>query len=163
MWHHMQAKPSGYDDDVLCIALPTTEATLPAVNDTAAAAAAAARGNGAGSLEAASNSTSPASPAATHLAARAASPGLPAQDDFSTGLTDTATPQPSPAPSLDQLAWHAAATAQGQLNPASPWQQAWDSASGHFYYYNEALQLTQVGLLVSSWPSAGHQPRGRDF
>jgi hypothetical protein len=47
-------------------------------------------------------------------------------------------------PSLEQLAWQAAAVAQGRVEACSPWQQAWDAATGHFYYYNEAAQQTRV-------------------
>lgn len=46
--------------------------------------------------------------------------------------------------SLERLAWQAAAAGQGRVEPASPWQQAWDAGTGHFYYYHEAAQLTQV-------------------
>ncbi|PRW59904.1 trimethylguanosine synthase [Chlorella sorokiniana] len=42
-----------------------------------------------------------------------------------------------------QLAWQSTAAAQGRVAQDSPWQQAWDAATGHFYYYNQTLQLTQ--------------------
>ena len=44
----------------------------------------------------------------------------------------------------EQLAWEATAAAQGLVAPGSPWQQAWDTGCGHFYYYNESQQITQV-------------------
>lgn len=46
--------------------------------------------------------------------------------------------------SLQQLAWQSTTAAQGRVDPSSPWQQAWDAGTCHFYYYNEAAQLTQV-------------------
>lgn len=62
---------------------------------------------------------------------------------------------------MEQLAWESAAAAQGQVALDSPWQQAWDAASGHYYYYNQTLQLTQARKWGRGSEVAGPGCRGQ--
>lgn len=63
-------------------------------------------------------------------------------------------PQAEEQLSMEQLAWHSTAAAQGRVAHDSPWQQAWDATTGCFYYYNQALQVTQVGSREDGWQHA---------